>query len=189
MKSPHRTGFSLMEVLVATALLTLSAIVLGELAAIGRLHAEGAEKLADAQWLAQAKLNEILCGATPAEPIDRQPLPERPGWLYSVRIDPVSQPSSQGGLTRGEGISARVVAVQVTVEENLESDLDAKSLGRRGKQFTLTHWLNDPALASRAQTGFESSFWADETPGEGAFTEEDILEEDALEEFFDGGPP
>ena len=60
MNQPRRSGFSLMEVLLATGILLGSLIVLGQLATVGRKHAHDAETLTTAQLLCQSKLNEIL---------------------------------------------------------------------------------------------------------------------------------
>jgi hypothetical protein len=166
MRSDRHTGFSLLEVLLATTILLLSAVVLGELSGIGHMHIKDAEKLADAQWLAQAKLNEILSGVADAEAVDQQPLPEKAGWVYSVRIAPV----------RTAGLPAGLVALQVIVEEDLEADPDTRGTTRRGKRFTLTHWVHDPSLAQAGERELESLPSGEDSP----------LEEEALEEFFGG---
>ena len=62
MSPARRSGFSLLEVIMATAILLGCLIVLGDLAAVGRRHARDAEDLTTAQWLCQTKLNEILAG-------------------------------------------------------------------------------------------------------------------------------
>ena len=89
---PNRAAFSLLEVLLATSLLLACAVVLAELANIGRAHAESADELASAQLACQTKLNEILCGATPAATVEKQPLEDMPGWLLSVEITSLEQP-------------------------------------------------------------------------------------------------
>ena len=153
MTATDRSGFSLMEVLLATAILLGSVIVLGELAAIGRQHANSAEELATAQRLCQNKLNEILAGLTSLEPVEAEPLEMmlldeeiagenesapatesegEPTWLHSVEIEP----SNDIGL----------VAVRVTVwlaeydEHAVEEDDD---VARRGA-FSLVRWMRDP---------------------------------------------
>ena len=74
--SPARAGFSLLEVILATALLMSCGIVLAELANIGRGHARAAEQLAAAQLVCQSRLNAILCGAASVDDVEDQPLDE-----------------------------------------------------------------------------------------------------------------
>lgn len=136
MKSPCRAGFSLLEVLVATAILLGSAVVLFELAAIGTEHARSAEELAEAQWVCQAKLNEILSGLTPLQTVQDEPLEDQPGWAYSVEIEPIDEP----------GLPADLAVLRVTVSEEVEED-------QPGMQFSLTRWIRDPHLEADTESG------------------------------------
>ncbi len=69
-----RSGFSLMEVILATAILLGSVIVLGELAGMGRRQSLRGRDLAEAQQLCEKTLNEILTGLRPLEPQEQEPL-------------------------------------------------------------------------------------------------------------------
>lgn len=69
-----RGGFSLIEVILATAILLGSVVVLGELASMGRRQAEKGKKLAAAQQLCEQTLNEVLLGLRPLEPVEQEPL-------------------------------------------------------------------------------------------------------------------
>lgn len=150
MTATDRSGFSLMEVLLATAILLGSVIVLGELASMGRQHANSAEELATAQRLCQNKLNEILVGLTSPEPVEAEPLEvmlleeetvggdeslpatksdEEPTWMHSVEIEPLGE--------------IGLVSVRVTVwqtEYNEEEDDE----GIRPGAFSLVRWMRDP---------------------------------------------
>ena len=126
MKPAHRAGFSLLEVLVATSILLGCTIVLAELAAIGRQHAGSAEDLAIAQLICQTRLNELLARASPLKPVQDEPLEDRPGWVYSVEIDPLEQPG--------------LAALRVTVSREVPEEQDSS----RAKQFTLVRWIRDP---------------------------------------------
>jgi len=77
----ERHGFSLMEVIFATAILMGRAIVLSRLAGMGRTQASKAERHSDAQRLCEHTLNEVLLGLRPFEPIEDAPL--RPVELES----------------------------------------------------------------------------------------------------------
>ena len=147
MKRPRRTAFSLLEVLLAIAILLGSAIVLAELAGIGTQHVTSAERLATAQRLCQLKLNEILAGITPLERVESQTLVDRPDWIYSVEIEPISRPGFQQGLA----------ALRVTVAEDVEED-------QQGRQFTLTRWIRDPYLQSDTEIGSDRRGTSPPTP-------------------------
>jgi Tfp pilus assembly protein PilV len=86
-----RAGFSLMEVLLAISILLACLLVLGQMATVGRQHAEDAESLTVAQLLCQAKLNEILIGAQPMASQSATPIPEMPGWAYEVEVQSLDQ--------------------------------------------------------------------------------------------------
>ncbi len=77
MKSKGRSGFSLLEVLLATGILLGAAIVLSELAGIGARQASAARDLAQAQLLCQSKLNEIVAGIAPVAAARDAPLQVR----------------------------------------------------------------------------------------------------------------
>jgi prepilin-type N-terminal cleavage/methylation domain-containing protein len=126
-----RAGFSLMEMLVATAILLASLGLLSQLAAVGRDHAQSAEGQANAQRICQNTLNEMLAGAAPIEPVTDEPLWDEPGWNYSVAAETLESPLSEPPLA----------ILRVTVTEQLEGP-------RRGEQFTLWRIIRDPGLTS-----------------------------------------
>lgn len=128
MRSGPRRGFSLLEVLLATAILAGSLVVLSELAAIGRIHASVAAEGAAALRICRNKLSAILAGLEPVAPVRQQPVDEEPGWLYSVEVEPAGRPG--------------LVAICVTVrQEEAESG--------RPVEFSLVRWIRDP----RQETG------------------------------------
>jgi Tfp pilus assembly protein PilV len=120
MKTAPRAAFSLLEVMLATAILLGCVIVLAELASIGREHANSAHELGIAQRLCENKLNEILAGIAPLEDAENLPLEEDDGWVYSV----ATQATPYNGLT----------AVQVTVARDPAS-------GQRPREFSLLRWV------------------------------------------------
>lgn len=122
MRRSCRGGFSLLEVLLATGILAGCLIVLSELAAIGRQHADDAQKLTTAQAICQTKLSEILAGLAPADPIEDQEVEDQPGWLYSIDAEPLQQPG--------------LLALRVTVTENIE--------GRPPREVGVVRWIPDP---------------------------------------------
>jgi prepilin-type N-terminal cleavage/methylation domain-containing protein len=129
MKTLCRRGFSLLEVMIATGILLGAVLVLGELAGLGQRHSSTAEDLANAQWICQNKLNEILAGVASLDAVDSAPLDDDVGWSYSVDVEPVGQV----GLT----------SVRVTVFQD-------GGLNRSPQQFSLVRWLRDPNYQASA---------------------------------------
>ncbi len=126
MNGSRQRGFSLMEVLLATGMLLASLVVLGQMAGVGRHHAEDAESLTTAQLLCLARLNAIVAGAEPLEGQAATAVPDVPGWTYEVAVQRQSQHD--------------MVSVQVTVRP------EASAGGRRrGKSFSLVRWMHQPS--------------------------------------------
>jgi len=146
-----RGGFSLLEVLMAMGVLLGCIIVLTELAAIGRAHANDAQTRAKAQLLCQARLNEMLAGVQPVMPVQKRAIDEEPEWTYSVEIDSSPHP----------GLSViRVVVAQDLPEE------------QRPQSFSLIRWIGDPHGRIAAAAGESLDEQIEEEP-----TEEDDGEE------------
>ena len=72
--SRSRRGFSLLEVILSTAILMGSAIVLGRLAWMGRTQSNRAFNTTQTQQLCEQTLNEIMLGLRSAELVLREPL-------------------------------------------------------------------------------------------------------------------
>lgn len=75
----NRSGFSLIEVILATAILLASVVVLSELAGIGRRQSTRATIETRAQEVCQRVLHELLLGKRPLVDVQDEPLlpPER----------------------------------------------------------------------------------------------------------------
>lgn len=126
-----RRGFSLLEAILALAILTSAIAVLGELVRMGSQHAALARDLTQAQFLAESTMNEIAAGlqgavgAVADAPIDPTLAGGDASWVYSVVASPLELPN--------------LVAVQVTVRKNQPSN-------KRPASFTLTRWMKDPSI-------------------------------------------
>ena len=141
MKRARRAGFSLLEVIMAAAILLGSLVVLGQLATVGRMHAHDADDLTTAQLLAESKLNEILAGVELVRSVEDEALIEAPGWAYSVEVEPLDQ--------------LGLASLRVTVSEDLsEREEDAEE--RPAKRFTLTRWIRDPGEDGISSPGSDS---------------------------------
>ncbi|XZE35223.1 type IV pilus modification PilV family protein [Pirellulaceae bacterium SH501] len=65
-----RRGLSLLEVVLALAILAVSAALLAQITRQATDNAMSAQKLAHAQMLCESKMAEVLVGAIPMEPLD-----------------------------------------------------------------------------------------------------------------------
>ena len=158
----RHSGFSLMEVLLATSILLACLIVLGQMAMVGRHHAEDAESLTTAQLLSQAKLNEILAGAAPPASQAAVSIADMPGWSYEVDVQPLDQYD--------------LVSVRVTVAPE-SSDQET---GRKGKSCTLVRWMHAPELT--AGQGATARYSRPEDEGALPAFEQDFLPNDFLDQ-------
>ena len=80
----NRSGFSLIEVMIATAILMGSAVVLARLAGMGRDQSQKASLHSEAQQLCEQTLNELLLGMRPMELIESMPLIPLPTPIEEV---------------------------------------------------------------------------------------------------------
>ncbi|MHB1034234.1 MAG: prepilin-type N-terminal cleavage/methylation domain-containing protein [Pirellulales bacterium] len=134
---PVRRGFSLLEVVLALAILTGAIAVLGELVRLGMHNAHMARDLTRAQLLCESKLAEIAAGITPAEPAQQMPFEttldfdeSTREWLYSIEMEPVDEPG--------------MMCLRVTVYQDLPPE-------KKPLEFSLTRWIRDPNIDLSAE--------------------------------------
>ncbi len=101
-------GFTLIEVILALAILAGSVVVLGQVMRLASRNAADAHAETRAQILAATKMDEILSRMVPQEEAVREPLDVEGvvPWVYSVTITD----------TTFEGVTA----IEVLVEQELE---------------------------------------------------------------------
>ncbi|SRR5690606_27499174 len=129
--SQARRGLSLLEAIIAIAILGGAMAVIGESVRLGTLAAADAQEYSMGQILAESKMAELAAGWQMLSPIPRTPLEVAPDWLYTVEVQPVDQ---QG-----------LLAVAVTVERDpLQTS--------RPVSVTLYRWMIDPQLILDLQT-------------------------------------
>jgi type II secretion system protein I len=122
----RRRGLSLLEVMLALAILGVSLAAIGELMRIGSRNAEMARDLTTAQILCETKMAEIVSGLLPATATTPAPILDVESgndWLYAVETEQVGQ----------EGL----LAVRVIVQQNPD-------LVSRPVSFYLVRWMIDP---------------------------------------------
>lgn len=137
----RKSGFTLLEVLLALAILVGSLAVLGELANLGTRNARAARDLSIAQLLCESKWAEIAAGITPAENVNGVPCGDSLddmgyGWFYSV--------------SRGVPDDTGLTTLEVTVTEDLPSE-------RHPTTFSLFGWITDPNVAADEAAAAEAA--------------------------------
>ena len=90
----NRNGLSLLEVMLAIALLGTSMVVIYQLMGIGYRSSLEAQLQSDAANLVDTKMAEVSAGVLPLENAGGVPIEEAPEWSYSVEV----QSSDQIGL-------------------------------------------------------------------------------------------
>jgi prepilin-type N-terminal cleavage/methylation domain-containing protein len=121
----RRGGLSLLEVMLAIAILGGCVAVIGELVRLGSRHAEEVRLLTTAQLLCESKIEEIEAGVIAPEAITSAPFETTPDWFYSVTINALDQ--------------EELMEVRVTVEQ-------AEATRNMPFTFTLVRWVLDPTL-------------------------------------------
>ncbi len=141
-------GFSLLEVILALAILTGAIAVLGEIGRLGIENARICRKTTRAQLMCESKMAEITSGITPATMVTEADFEyegemgsltsddDEIGWLYSIAIEP----------TEVEGLAA----VRLRVWEKVAEE-------KHPVEVSLVRWIPDPALESSAAYGAEET--------------------------------
>jgi prepilin-type N-terminal cleavage/methylation domain-containing protein len=128
-----RRGFSLLEVVLALAILTATVAILGELVRSGLRNAQLARDLSKAELIAESVLYQIESGSLPHQAAERTPVDLEPGWYYSVENASSGTPAQSG-----------LLQLRVTVELTPDKQ-------KRPTKFSVVRWLRDPALVLAQQ--------------------------------------
>ncbi len=136
---PRQTsqGMSLLEVILALAILGVSLGVIGELIRLGTRAGEKARNDTEAQLIAESLINEIAAGAQMPEMVTDAPIDEFDEWRYSVE----SQAIDEGGL----------LAVRVSVRRTDEIVNPNNPI----RPYMLTRWIVDPGVEQAAREAEE----------------------------------
>ena len=123
-------GLTLLEVMLALAILGGALAVIGEITRIGARNAEMARDSATAQRLCDNKLAEIAAGLIAPQTVTNVPVEEladQQEWTYSIEIEQLQETG--------------LIGVWVTVEQNPE-------IVSRPVSFTLARWMIDPEVVT-----------------------------------------
>src|SRR4051812_12128383 len=132
--SGNRSALSLLEVMLALAILGGSLAVISQLYAIGARQAIAARDLTEAEMWCEEKLAEISAGSTAPEPVSDAPLDEEGKFVYSVE----KQDLNDQGM------------ISVTVTVRLVPSAEEASLQDNKLKYSLTRWMVDPEIEAAA---------------------------------------
>lgn len=118
-------AFTLLEIILALAILSAAIAILGEAVRQGYRNAAQAQQITLAELHAASKMAEITSGILLPEPVQAAQLETDPEWLYSIDMEPLEW----------EGLAV----VRVTVRRDLPPV-------ERPAEFTLTRWIPDPGV-------------------------------------------
>jgi type II secretory pathway pseudopilin PulG len=130
--SPKKAAFSILEVILALAILTGAMAVLGELGRLGFQNARATQDLTKAQLLCESKMAEYTSGITTPSAVSGtsfdaidQDTNTNISWVYSVEMETID--------------SDGLIALRVTVTQNLPGTQHPTS-------FSLSRWILDSSL-------------------------------------------
>lgn len=172
-KAADRGGFSLLEVILATAMLMGAAVVLSRLAGMGREQSQAAQTLDQAQRICERTLNELLLGARPLVLGEDQPLLPLDQLAQPV-LEPVVETAAGRFAVPPAAAGSAAASLQTTDEVAWRFSVRMQSqaafpgmwtltvevaegnqqLARR-RRFALTRWISGPPAAG----AFEDPFW------------------------------
>ncbi|MCC6126815.1 MAG: prepilin-type N-terminal cleavage/methylation domain-containing protein [Pirellulales bacterium] len=159
-RSSGRSAFTLLEVMLALAILAAALAVLGEFARMGLRSAKAARDLTRAELLCESIMSEITAGITPPDPVENAPVVDPvtgstldeiqtddvAPWIYSIDVQSIDE----------DGL----LAVKVTVAQELPP-------AQRPASFSLVRWMPDPmldVLYGSAESGSSSTQSTGTTP-------------------------
>jgi general secretion pathway protein I len=151
----YKRGFTLLEVMLALAILVGAIAVLGEFGRLGLRSAKTSRDLTRAEMLCESVMGEIAAGIILPEPVQGVPVADPTQgasvnntqvddtgpWVYSIDAKTIDQ----------DGL----IAVTVTVSQD-------KPSVERPASFSLIRWIPDPGLETSGSSSESSSSGGEE---------------------------
>jgi type II secretion system protein I len=135
-------GFTLLEIILALAILAGSLAALGEVMRSADQNAAGTRDETQAQILAASVMDELIAGVLPLSAVSQQQfaLPSEPPWVFSIALE-------QTGYEE-------LIVVRVLVEQQTDARLQPS-------RYELVRWLPNPdyipaSTASQSSSGSTS---------------------------------
>ena len=145
------SGFTLLEVILAIAVLAIALATIGEVMRMAYQSADSAAAESEAQILAESILGELASGIRPAQAVQAAPLELGDGrddtWRYSIAIEPTA---------RDEIVMARVVV------ESVREDT------QNPPRVELAQWFINPDLATSSSSAATGATGASSSSSSGA---------------------
>jgi prepilin-type N-terminal cleavage/methylation domain-containing protein len=91
LRNTRRHGLSLLEVILAMAILGISMAAISQLFSLGYRSAYQASMRNEANMLADTKMAELTAGIIDAQSVGQTVIPEAPNWSYRVSIEDADQ--------------------------------------------------------------------------------------------------
>jgi type II secretion system protein I len=135
--SRPRRGFTLLEVILALAILAGSLAALGEVMRLADQNAASTRDETQAQIIASSVMDELIAGFLPLSAVNQQPVAVEsdPPWVFSIALEQTAY--------------VEVIAVRVLVEQQADARLQPA-------RFELVRWLPNPDYVPPS-TGNQSS--------------------------------
>lgn len=134
MTRSRRRAFSLLEIILALAILAGAVAVFGQLGRSGLENARLARDLTMAQLYCESKMAEIAAGLAPVESQQGVPFEESEDpaddWTYTVEVNPAAQDG--------------MLEVRVTVAQ--DPAIESKPV-----EYSLVRWMADPEATDVSQ--------------------------------------
>lgn len=125
-----RRAFTLLEVVLALAILAVSLAALGEVLRLSGENSTHARDVTQAQLIASTKLSELTSGASQLAAVENAAVEDiiaNPPWLYTIEL--------------GEGPEIGLVAVRVVVRQEMPQSQNPAT-------YSIVRWMPDPSLVS-----------------------------------------
>ncbi|MEZ6061820.1 MAG: hypothetical protein R3C19_15850 [Planctomycetaceae bacterium] len=156
----------MIEVILATAILMGSVVVLARLASMGRSQANRAALNSEAQQLCETTLNEILLGLRPSDPVEGEPLLPVAPLISDVETEllPTESPfenSSRGSRPVADETPDWIYSVRTAPVNDMPELLTltvavtrTDSPTERPVSFMLTRWVLSETVETETNTSF-----------------------------------
>lgn len=86
-----RPGFSLLEVVLASAIFLIALVGLTQLLSVSSQQAIDIQRMNRAAQILQSKLNEVVAGVEPLTSTGEATLDDDPDWVWSMTAEPQSE--------------------------------------------------------------------------------------------------
>ena len=135
-----RSGISLLEVIIATVVLSVSAVMLVSIIGTADRNATRADERLRGQLICQNKLEELQAGMLPLESSDLQPTAYYPDWQYTINVEEWSNDSA---ILDGRLVVVEIEAYFRPAQDGPSENLDREAFEQR-PAYILRRLLRKP---------------------------------------------